>query len=123
MHVEVGPVGAPSAAAWIGYARTVIAGGRIQGRRVDAGVSDDIATSFGAYLDKWAAIADRGGDFKWVDEVDPEEAEYLVLAFYRAAQRLTEAAVERGRATMPDEAAPFYACLVAGVLDALEAEG
>jgi hypothetical protein len=123
MHVEVGPVPAASAIAWIGYARTVIAGGRVKGRRVDAGVSGEIAESFGRYLDKWQAIADKGGDFKWVDEVNPEEAEYLVLAFFRAAQHLSELAEARGRTSMPDEAAPFYASLVIGVLDALEAEG
>jgi hypothetical protein len=123
MHVEVGPVGAASADAWIAYARTLIAGGRIQGRRVDAGIPNDIGQSFAVYLDRWQTIADKGGDFKWVDEVDPEEAEYLVHAFYRAAQRVTDVAQARGKATMPEDAAPFYACLVAGLLDALAAEG
>src|SRR6186997_2889879 len=123
MHVEVGPVAATSAAAWITYARTLIAGGRIKGRRVDAGIPGEVAESFGRYLDTWQAIADKGGDFKWVDEVDPEETEYLVHAFYRAAQRVTDVAVARGRTTMPEDATAFYACLVTGLLDALAAEG
>jgi hypothetical protein len=123
MHVEVGPVTAASAGAWIGYARAVLAGGRVQGRRMDAGVPGDVAESFGRYLDTWQAIADKGGDFKWADDVDPEEAEYLVLAFFRAAQRLADAAAVRGRTTMPPEGALFYSCLVNGLLDALASEG
>jgi hypothetical protein len=123
MHVEVGPVSAASALAWLDYARTLVDGGRIKGRRVDAGIPGEVAESFGRYLDSWQLIADKGGDFKWVDEVDPEEAEYLVLAFYRAAQRMNELAVARGRTIMPPEAALFYACLVNGLLDALASEG
>src|SRR4029079_17245412 len=51
MHVEVGPVAAASAAAWITYARTLIAGGRIKGRRVDAGIPGEVAESSARIFD------------------------------------------------------------------------
>src|SRR4051794_19521345 len=112
MHVEIGPVPAESAEAWIGYARKVLDGARFSGRKLDAGVPQEVAQSFRQYLDAWLSIADRGGDFKWADEVDPAQVEYLVHAFYRAAQRVSDVAQARGRTTMPAEAAPFYSSLV-----------
>src|SRR5215831_5291416 len=122
MHVEVGPVSSASAEAWIGYARQVLDGARLAGRKVDAGVSDEVAETFRHFLDEWQSIADRGGDFKWTHDLEPDQVEYLVHAFYRAAQRMSETAQARGRTTMPPDAAPFYSSLVAGLLDALQAE-
>jgi hypothetical protein len=92
-------------------------------RPVDNRVGAEVVKSFRQYLDQWALVAKRGGEFKWSAEVDLEEVEYLVHAFYRVASLATEAATARGRRLMPPEAEPFYASLVHGLLDALESAG
>ena len=92
VQVDIGPIPASSAKAWIDFARS---------RR----------------------NLKRGGEFKWTAEVDLEEVEYLVHAFYRVASRAADAAEQRGSRLMPPEGQAFYAALVLGVLDALESAG
>lgn len=124
MHVEIGPVSATSATAWIGYARAVLTGyGFPTPTTVDQQVGSDVAESFRHYLDEWDAIAAHGGEFKWVADVDLEVVEYLVHAFYRVAAQLADAAERRGSRLMPDEAGPFYASLVTGLLAGLRTAG
>ncbi len=110
--------------AWVDYARAVLEGyGFDDERPVDDRVGAEVVKSFRQYLDQWARVAKRGGEFKWSAEVDLEEVEYLVHAFYRVASLATEAATARGRRLMPPEAEAFYASLVHGLLDALESAG
>jgi hypothetical protein len=124
VQVDIGPVAAASATAWIDYARAVLEGyGFDDERPVDGHLGSEVVTSFRNYLDQWAHVAKRGGEFKWTAEVDLEEVEYLVHAFYRVASLATEAAEARGKRLMPPEAEPFYASLVHGLLDALESSG
>ena len=124
VQVDIGPVAASSATAWIDYARAVLGGyGLDDDEPVDTHVGSEVVASFRHYLDEWARIAERGGDFKWSTEIDLEEAEYLVHAFYRVATRANAAAEARGRFYMPPAAEAFYMSLVYGVLDALESAG
>ena len=79
--------------------------------------------AFRTYLDQWAGVAKRGGEFKWSADIDLEQVEYLVHAFYRIATRANAAAEARGRFYMPPEGEAFYMSLIHGVLDALESAG
>jgi hypothetical protein len=124
VQVDIGPVAASSATAWVGYARAVLEGyGLDDDEPVDKHIGSEVVVSFRRLLDEWARVADRGGEFKWSTELDLEEVEYLVHAFYRIATRANAAAAARGRFYMPPEGEAFYMSLVHGVLDALESAG
>jgi hypothetical protein len=124
VQIGIGPVAASSATAWIDYARAVLEGyGLDDDEPVDKHVGSEVVASFRKYLDQWARVAKRGGEFKWSAEIDLEEVEYLVHAFYRLATRANDAAEARGHFYMPTEGEAFYMSLVHGLLDALESEG
>ena len=123
VQVDIGPIPASSAKAWIDYARAVLEGYGLGDEPLDDQVGVEVIASFRNYLDQWARVAKRGGEFKWTAEVDLEEVEYLVHAFYRVASRAADAAEQRGSRLMPPEGQAFYAALVLGVLDALESAG
>jgi hypothetical protein len=124
VQVDIGPVAASSATPFIEYARAVLDGhGLDDDEPVDTRVGSEVVASFRRYLDQWARIAKRGGEFKWSTELDLEEMEYLVHAFYRIATRANAAAEARGRFYMPPEGEAFYMSLVHGLLDALESAG
>ncbi|MEJ7585686.1 MAG: hypothetical protein WKF43_16755, partial [Acidimicrobiales bacterium] len=111
MHVDVGPASAESAAAFVDYAGNVI----------DKGGGDlppDVVDAFRGYLSEWRTLAEKGAAFHWDTDVPADIAEYLVLAFFRLAQRLQETAETYGRAA-PPEAEEFYRLLVAALLDGL----
>jgi hypothetical protein len=119
MRVEIGPVEASSARAWIAFAREVLA----QRRAHDAEtLPDDVRDGFEGYLAEWEAAA-RGEQLRWESEVDVELLEYLVHAFYRVATRLAEEAERRCSRASPPEGEAFYRCLVSGLLDALSSAG
>jgi hypothetical protein len=124
VQIGIGPVAASSATAWIDYARAVLEGyGLDDDEPVDKHVGSEVVASFRNYLDQWARVAKRGGEFKWSAEIDLEEVEYLVHAFYRVATRANVAAEARGHFYMPPEGEEFYMSLVHGLLDGLESEG
>lgn len=116
MEVVVGPVSAPSMAAFASFAREVLhAGGP------GADVPSDAAQAFEGYIDEWAVLAGGGDDPTWTTVAAPEVIEYLVYAFYRVTKEIDD---EAGAAqVVPPAAAPFYCLLVAALLDALAAEG
>jgi hypothetical protein len=121
--VEVGPVASASAIAWVGYARAVLSGFGLRGANVEDDVGAEVVQAFRVYLAEWEATAASSSEFKWSADVDPESVQYLVHAFYRVAQRLADAAEQRGTRLMPPEAEAFNISLVTGLLDSLEAEG
>jgi hypothetical protein len=124
VQVDIGPVAAASATAWIDYARAVLEGYGFDDKApVDNQIGFEVVKSFRNYLDQWAQVAKRGGEFKWTAEIDLEEVEYLVHAFYRVASLATSAAEARGKRLMPPEGEAFYESLVHGLLDALESAG
>ena len=100
--------------AWVDYARAVLEGygldddepvdeaNRFRGRRL---VPPASSTS-------GRAVAKRGGEFKWSTELDLEEVEYLVHAFYRVAGRANAAAEARGRSVDAARGEAFYTSLV-----------
>lgn len=111
----MGPVSPESATAFVDYADAVL----------DTGGADlpaDVVEAFRAYLSEWRLLASQGGDFQWDTDVATDTAEYLVLAFFRLAERLQEVAVIHGPAG-PPAAGEFYRLLVAALLDGLIDEG
>jgi hypothetical protein len=119
VRVELGPIPADSARAWIAYAREILA----QRRAHDAEtLPDDVRAGFEAYLSEWEA-AISGPELRWEAEVDPELVEYLVHGFYRVATRLAEESERRGGRVSPAEGDLFYRGLVHALLDAMAAEG
>jgi hypothetical protein len=123
VQVDIGPVEAESATAFVDYARAVLEGYGLEDDPIDDHIGVEVAKRFRSYLDEWARVAKRGGEFKWTTEIDLEQIEYLVHAFHRVAGRAVEAAQVRGHRLMPIEADAFYESLVHGLLHALEAEG
>lgn len=118
--IEVGPVPAGSATAWIAYARAVLRKRRAHDPET---LPDDVRQDFVAYLDTWEQAASRGPEMRWSAEIDPAKAEYLVHGFYRVASRLAEEADRRGARQAPVEGDAFYRSLVNALLDAMSAEG
>jgi hypothetical protein len=119
VRVELGPVPADSARAWIGYAREVLATRRAHDAET---LPDDVRAGFEAYLAEWET-AIRGQELRWEADVDSELVEYLVHGFYRVATRLAEESERRGGRLSPPEGDLFYRALVNALLDAMAAEG
>jgi hypothetical protein len=119
VKVELGPVSAASARAWIDFARAVIATRRPHDNET---LPEDLRRGFAAYLDDWEAAA-QGEEMRWEADVDPELVEYLVHGFYRVASRLAEERERRGGRVSPPEGDEFYRALVAALLDAMASGG
>lgn len=114
MQVDLGPIEASSARAWLGYAQEVLA--RL---RAEAVVPEDVAVRFEEFLDAWTEAA-ADDPFRWSAAIDADLVEYLLNAFHRVAVRLEDEARARGSRLMPEAAAPFYRMLVTQLLDELE---
>jgi len=122
VHLELGPVPSASALAWLEYAAAVLAHDRVA-PKLDDDTPADVTRSLMSYIAEWHEAAERTAEFHWRADVPSELAEYLVLAFYRIAQQLAEAAEARGAPLSPPEGQTFYVTLVSGLLDALANEG
>jgi hypothetical protein len=120
VHVEIGPAPSSSVLKWIDYAESVLSS---DGPREGPDVPGDAVVAFATYLTEWRTVAEAGPEFVWSADVPGEVAEYQVLAFYRIAERLAEAAAKRGEPLAPPEAEAFYVTLVDCLLEALASEG
>jgi hypothetical protein len=123
VRVEIGPVAAGSATAWVSYARKAL--DDVVGEPGSDGVwiPDDTVATFTAYLDQWEAAAQGVDEFQWASDIPADEAEYLSHAFFRIASNLANRADERGYTMAPPESEAFYRTLVSAFLAALDAEG
>ena len=61
VQVDIGPIPASSAKAWIDYARAVLEGYGLGDEPLDDQVGVEVIASFRNYLDQWARVAKRGG--------------------------------------------------------------
>ena len=119
MRIELGPVSAASARAWLDYATEMLAMLRAQPRPQIPGTALD---GFAALLDEWRPIAEGGDKFRWSSDERPERAQYLVNALYVAGTIIEDEASAGRAALRPREADEFHLLLVHAVLDALERE-
>jgi hypothetical protein len=119
MHVEIGPVSAASAKAWIAYASAMVE--VLRGAR-EPGIPPQALDGFVELLDEWRPLAEGDEPFRWSADEDPERAKFLLNALYRAGL-VIEAEAEAGHAQLrPAAADEFHFQLVHEVLEALEKE-
>jgi hypothetical protein len=75
-----------------------------------------------SYVQRWMPCTDSLPEtIRWQAEVDPDELEYLVHAFFSLDTQLPEE-VRRGVPEAPDESRTFYLVLVRALLHALETQ-
>lgn len=117
MRLDVGPLPSESVIAWVDYAAGVLGSGATDE------LAPDVVEGFRWYLLEWRHVAERGAEFHWEADVSPDVAEYLMLPFFRTAERLSAIAAQRRRRAAPPESTAFYVLLVQAVLDALAQEG
>jgi hypothetical protein len=117
--IEIGPVSAESARAWIAYAtETLEVLRQLESKELERQALDGFASLLGA----WRPIAYRDEPFRWSSQEDPDRAKFLLNALYWAGT-IVEREAEVGRARLrPAVADEFHLVLIHEVLDALEHE-
>ena len=119
MRVELGPVSASSAQAWITYATDVLA---LLRTLPEQPLAPRVLDAFASLIDEWRPIAQGAAPFRWSSEEKPERAQYLLNALY-VAGTIVEHEAASGRAQLrPATADEFHIVLVREVLDALAHE-
>lgn len=119
MHVKVAPVPSSSALAWIEFARRALTEVLAEPERAGV-ITPEVEAQMSGLLDSWEAAAQQGPMLSLDFEIPHDEAEYLVHAFLRLADRWTAAADERGFDISPPESDDFYAALVDAVIVAMQ---
>lgn len=114
MHVQVGPLPAASARAWIAYATDVVAANM-------RSLPIQVAAQFSAYLQEWSDAA-KGDVFVWEGKAEPEEVEYLLHAWFKLAHAVRSERQAAGEELGPPEGREFYRGLVNTLLNALRTE-
>jgi hypothetical protein len=119
MYIEIGPVSAASARAWIAYATEMVA---LLRALPEPHLPAPALEGFVELLDEWRPLADHEEAFRWSGDTDPARAKFLLNSLYRAGL-IIEAEAEAGHATLrPAAADEFHFLLVHEVLEALEKE-
>lgn len=114
MQVQVGPLPADSARAWLDFAQGVVAASM-------RSLPIQVAAQFSAYLQEWSEAA-SGEVFVWEGKAEPEEVEYLLHAWFKLAQTVVSAREANGEPPGPPEGRVFYNGLVHALLNALRTE-
>lgn len=122
MVLELGPCPAEDALSWSKFARRIV----VELRTSPTGhpfVSAEVLELWSRTLEEWFAIASRseGEPFRWVRDVEPEVAEFLLDGL----DRCLHADMVRDLCT-PEEIEqqrPFTALVVRTFVDGLAAEG
>jgi hypothetical protein len=122
MEIEVGPVPAPSALAWIGQARAVLELIRSGSLVLPFALPPDVLGAYEGVLDAWWASASLGPDFRWAGEMDGATLHHLVQYWVNLVQYLVENADGHAIPLMPIEAIPFRDALVPAITRALAAD-
>lgn len=123
MRLYVGPVAPASAVAWIEWAHEAFGGLHSERAPRVAPCADVSVDAIDNFLDQWkprTRIIDDA--FRWEADVDPDELEYLVHAFFNLDARLLAEVDQGARPGAPDEGRVFYLVLVRALLHALETE-
>lgn len=108
---------------WVLYARTVLAQALTHPGTPGETLPPEAVERFEHYLDAWEDVAALDTEFVWIDDVDPEEIEFLAHTWFGLARDLAEEAEQRGYPLAPPEGDEFYQALLTALLDALTAEG
>lgn len=118
VRVQVGPLPATSARAFLPYARSVL--DAIASGRVDAGVTldPDIGAAFDVYLARWERAAEHD-PFVWEEEIDRDLVGRLATAWLELMASVSGRVAEIGLPEGPPEGEAFYNGLVAAITTAL----
>ena len=115
----MGPVPPASAVAWMKWADEALAG--LSSRPVP-GRSASVFVDAASYLRRWMPCTDSlPRTLRWQADVDPDELEYLVHAFFHLDTQLPKK-VGTGVPDAPQEGRTFYLVLVRAILHALETQ-
>ena len=119
MHVKVAPVPSSSALIWIEFARGALTEVLADPERA-GGITPEVEVQMTDLLDSWEASAREGPTLLLTFDIPRDDAEFLVHAFLRLADRWTNEADQRGFDVSPQEGDDFYGALVDAVIAALE---
>jgi CheY-like chemotaxis protein len=119
MRLEVGPIDAGSARAWIANARAVLAGVRRAGDRLPLDLPPEVGEAFDRYLDQWEEAARDRDVFLWADDIDTEQVRHLVVYWFSLLTLDDDTWRELGLPFAPAESEPFYLALSEAVTDTL----
>ena len=121
MRLDVGPVAPAGAVAWMEWADEALEG---LSARPASGLSPSpsVFVDAASYLQRWMPCTGRlPKTLRWQADVDPDELEYLVHAFFKLDTQLSKQ-VGAGVPAAPRESRTFYVVLVRALLHALEAQ-
>jgi DNA-binding NarL/FixJ family response regulator len=120
MEIQVGPVAADAARAWVTNTREILEA--VAARPEVAGVTlpEDVVVFFRSLLEQWADVASRGEEFSWAARARPDDVS-RVVSYWSVVDAMTdEQLAELGVHWAPPAGEhPFFRALTAGVLDAL----
>ena len=119
VRIELGPVPASSARAWIDNGRSVLAGVRRAGPRLPVELPEDVGKAFDDYLDQWEDVARRDEVFTWSADIDDEHVRHLVVYWFGLMSLDDDVWAEFGLPFAPPEAEAFYLDLSSAVTGAL----
>ena len=121
MRLDVGPVAPASAIAWMEWADEALGG--LSSRPASGPFpSSSVFVDAASYLQRWMPCTGRlPTTLRWQADVDPDELEYLVHAFFNLDTQLSKEA-GAGEPDAPQEGRTFYLVLVRAILHALETQ-
>jgi hypothetical protein len=117
----VGPVPPAAVLAYVKVARASLEALN-DDPRLSATLTPDLLARFESLHDEWEQLAASSKEtFCWERELDVEEAEWIILGFFR----VLEVIEADGGPPQPlrDEVAAFYTPMVTSFLDAIERQG
>lgn len=122
MRLDVGPVAPASAVAWMTWADRALTGLNVQPASRTSPSSTGVLVDVGSYLRRWMpCTGSLPESLQRHAEVDPDEVEYLVHAFFNLDTQLSDE-VRRKISVVPSEGRTFYLVLVGALLHALETQ-
>lgn len=121
MRVDVGPVAPASAFAWMEWADEALE--ELSTRPEPwPSASPSVFVDAASYLQRWMpCTGSLPNTLRWQADVDPDELEYLVHAFFKLDTQLSKQ-VGAGVPDAPEESRTFYVVLVRALLHALETQ-
>ena len=117
----MGPVAPAGAVAWMEWADEALEG-LSTGPASERSPSSSVFVDAASYLQRWLPCAGSlPRTLRWQADVDPDELEYLLHAFFNLDMQLSKEA-GAGVPEAPTEGRTFYLVLVRALLHALETQ-
>lgn len=121
VRLDVGPVAPASAVAWMAWADEAFES--LSSRPASGSVpSSSVFVDAASYLQRWMPSTGLQRALRWQANVDPDELEYLVHAFFNLDTQLSDKVGAGVVPDVPEEGRIFYLVLVRAILHALETD-